>query len=504
MKGTSKLILFILGLFVVGVLSFAYPKTSQGAALTSASVTLDNSRFSYRAGVSGTYTAGESTITIDSTDDTNANGDIDTNHLFPTDPICYSNALTTGCVDNTSYTVGDIVSTTVFIQNTGLAGSLATTDLVIASQGSKMTIAVTLANDVPDSGDILVTIPSFDTTSDNNDGIPDTSASVTTNGWDLNGLATGDVSISTSTSGTCNNAHWSVGAVTAGVAASSDHTIRIDRSGSSCEANSTVLTITIGTGSTLLINPAPVDGDNHTQGTADIYSINTKTRDASDNTIDNVDMLVAPIESVLVTAVIDETLSFIISGVNSSTSGAAVCGITTDVTTTATSVPWASGIIASANTFYEAAQDLQVSTNATDGYSVTAIANDQLGLNGGACVGDVGEAADCIRDTACGASACTQSTAQDWTDASTYDGFGYSMTDTDGSDAVFLYNESSRTFSARQFADEEDGEAAVSIMTNTGPVNSVNSRVCYRIAVSGTQPAGEYQNIIRYTATATF
>jgi hypothetical protein len=284
--------------------------------------------------------------------------------------------------------------------------------------------------------------------------------------------------------------------------------IRIDRQNTTCTAGSTI-TITID-GTPGVINPAPITSG-HTQGTADTYTVNVTTRDGSDVTLDTVDMKVAPIEAVQVSATVDETLSFIISGVASSTSA---CGQTTDVTTTSTQVPF--GTLAAVNTFYEAANDLDVSTNADGGYAVTVSANDQLGRNGNTCTGDAGISSNCIPDTVCDGSSCTHTvaTADDW-ETATNNGFGYSLDSTAGTDAAVEWDNAGTSpstncdgagsdFCALQFADEESSQTATQIMSNANPVNSNNIYVCYRISVGGTQPAGTYYNRLRYTATAVF
>jgi len=138
-----------------------------------------------------------------------------------------------------------------------------------------------------------------------------------------------------------------------------------------------------------------------------------------------------------------------------------------------------------------------------------------MGRDGNTCTGATPSAGEytfssgvCIRDTACGATPCTHQTSQDWTNMSTYVGFGYSLENQSGSDAKFLYNESSRTFSTKQLADQEAPETRsdsnAEIMTSSAPVSGSSVYVCYRIAIPGTQPAGYYYNKVKYTAVPTF
>jgi len=450
--------------------------------------TLSNSRLSYRAGVASGAANG-SVITIDSS----GNADNNTNHLFPKDTVCFAGPLLNGCYEQKTYNVVSIINSTSFNISPPLGTNpLGANDYVIATQSAIHTIQFTLASAVPSNGDILITIPSIDHATQGNDGFPDTSSSVSTNGFDLNGLTTSNITVSSS--GCSNN--WTVAAVTPGNA-STDHTIRIDRTTDACAANSTI-TVTIGDSNRKLINPAPITSG-HTQGVADIYTINVKTRDGSDNTLDESNVKVAVIEGVLVSATIQETLSVTVAGV---ASGTTACGQTTDVATTATSVPW--GTIANFGSFMEAAQTVTVSTNAVSGYTVKIAENDQMGRNGITCTGpNAGESQNCIPDTTCGPTACSETTSQNWTSTSYY-GMGYSLQNISGTDAAFTYNESGRTFSAKQFADLEAGETQQTIMSKTSPAASSQVYVCYRLNISATQPAGYYFNRIAYTATATF
>lgn len=472
------------------------PAKVDTASLTSASATLSNSRLSYRAGINS-GTSGSSLVTIDSS----GNADNDTDHLFPSDVICIADATFAGCQGQTTYTVNNIVDSTNFGINTPLSATLGQADLAIATQSGTLTIAVTTANAVPSNGDILVTIPSINHATQGNDGFPDTNSAVSGNGFDLNSIGTGDITVGSS--GCANN--WTVSSVAAGDV-SNDHRIRIDRSTNSCAAGSTI-TITVGDGAPNLINPAPITSG-HTQGTSDIYTINVITRDGSDNQIDTVDVDVAPIEAVLVSATVDETLTFTIAGVSSSSTAA--CDQTMNITTTAMSVPF--GTLINTDTFTDGAQLLTLSTNADGGYSVRTEENDQLGRNGNTCTGaSAGESVNCIEDTTCDGGSCSSSSEDDW-ETATNNGFGYSLKNASGSDAAFQHNvvsgscagTASSDFCARQFPDQEASESKQTIMSNAGPVSSSQVYVCYRTTISATQPAGYYYNKIKYTATAVF
>jgi len=188
-----------------------------------------------------------------------------------------------------------------------------------------------------------------------------------------------------------------------------------------------------------------------------------------------------------------------------------------DVTSTPTSIPWS--VLDTADVFKEAAQQLTVSTNAESGYTVKIEENDQMGKNGVACAGNGGEGVNCIQDTTCSDDGCDESTGYNWTEPDVYRGLGYSLENVDGTDAVFVYNSDdpcsdssgAGSFCAKQIADIAAEEIKQTIMcggggdcSSNGPVDSKDIYVCYRIAISGTQPAGYYYNKVKYTATAIF
>ncbi len=127
-----------------------------------------------------------------------------------------------------------------------------------------------------------------------------------------------------------------------------------------------------------------------------------------------------------------------------------------------------------------------------------------MGKDGVTCTGaTAGESVSCIKDTTGDSGLATSATSADWATASN-NGFGFALANSSGTDANFLYNESSRTFSARQHADQEASETKGTIMSASAPVSGSAVNVCYRISVSGTQPAGYYFNKVKYTATPVF
>lgn len=514
MKKNRFLYRLILFIFVFSQFSFWFfvkPKPIDTANLTSASATLSNARLSYRAGVaSGSLNS--STVTIDAA----GNPDNDTNHLFPKDTTCFTDAGLNGCIGSTTYTVANIIDSTTFNLTSVLGNNLDTSGYAVATQSGSMTIAFTTVNQIPSNGDILITIPAVNADNTPCDGFPDTAASTAANGFDLGPTASqvgaGDITVTG-----CTDGDWNATETVTCGSSSADHTIRIDRQTSVCAASSAI-TVTIDN-SPGLRNPAPVTSG-HTQGIADIYTINVTTRDGSNNTIDQINTKVAPIEAVLVSATVETSLSLTVAGVTADSGS--YCGITRTASspdTSATSVPWGTLASAYAVATHNTQQQLTVSTNADGGYKLYIEENDQMGKDGVTCTGAAaGESVNCIQDTTCGATPCTHTTAYDWgADPSSYPGLGYSLENTSGTDAKFVYNSSASpctatagagNFCAKQMADQEVPETRsdtdAEIMTNSAPVDGSSAYVCFRIDITGTQPAGYYFNIVKYTAVATF
>lgn len=486
-KENRLFLLIVILAAALGIFLIFPDQTKSVGTLTSASATLGNPRLSFSGQVNTGASAGVSTINIKTT---GTIPDKNTNHLFPGDTVAIG--------VNGAMTVGSIVDSDTIALSSGLTVSVADGTTVYATQSGSLALTFTITNQIPANGYVLVTIP--DAASNTNDGAPDTGASTSVSGFDLNSMTSSDIA---PTGGT--GCAWSTETLTAGTG--SGHTYKVVTT-AVCTGSPT---ITFDGTTKDLINPAPIT-TGHTQGVADTYPITIATYDSSDNAIDSVDVKVAPVEAVLVSATVDETLNFTVAGIGL---GGSACGNTVDVATTAYSVPW--GTISSSNTFYDAIQQLTVSTNADGGYSVKVEENDQMGKDGTTCDTPANDTADetdnppCIKDTTCGSSACTEAAARDWTDAAIYHGLGISLEDQSGTDAVWDYNGkpaettcTSGTFCARQIADIQASETKASIMANTGSVSAKSAYVCYRFAISGTQPAGYYYNKVKYTCTATF
>jgi len=504
-------IVILISVFLGFVFFIFNPTKIRSANFTSAYGTLSNARFSYRAGIAS-GSSGSTTVTIDST----SNADNDTNHLFPGDTVCFTNVTPDGCTGNKTYTVATIATgnTITFNLTTALTDDLDATGYVMATQSGTLTLNFTSVNEVPVGGDLYITIPVVDTASQVEDGFPDTNSTVATNGFDTKGLVVGDLAVTG-----CTDAYWDTAnaTITQGNG-TTDTTIKIPRITGTC-AVSTALQVTISNNH--IRNPAPSTEDS-TRGIAEAYQINIKSRDSGANTLDESDVVVTPIEAVLISATVDETLALTVEGITADSGS--YCGTTrtsSSPDSTATSIPWGSISPTYAEATHNAQQVLTVSTNAGSGYKVYIEENDQMGKDGATCTGasaDENSSPPCIKDTVCGGTACTHVVAYDWgADPTNYPGLGYSLVNVSGSDAKFIYNSdqspcdntgSGGNFCAKQLADQEASEnradSGAEIMLNTGPVETNSIDICYRLDITGTQPAGYYYNVAKYTAVATF
>lgn len=132
---------------------------------------------------------------------------------------------------------------------------------------------------------------------------------------------------------------------------------------------------------------------------------------------------------------------------------------------------------------------LTITTGSAFGYSVYAIEAYELRTG----------PANAILDTPCDSgTTCTISDANIWTSTSTY-GFGYSLSGDDIDDSDFIDS----TY-YRPFANNDDSDSPVSIMSSTGIATSSAATVTYKANVSSTQPSGYYTTIIKYIAVPSF
>lgn len=461
------------GVFVVAFfVSLTLPSQLESANLTSVKDTLQTSRLSANARVNATGTAvGSSRV------------------LIKTSAVAPANTITTGnlkaqdsvIIGTGTYTIVDIVDTDEFDVSPVLASGDADDDDPIYLKIRPRHVVQFNTATAQANGYFRILLPADTTTP--NDGNPDD------DGYDFNTSV--DVS-ATDVSGY--DFVTGVATPSGGTGCTSPanyHCFEVHYSGTG--GIGTTITVNIGNTSGSNTPIAPATGGAHTEGTADTYNYLVRNYNASDSLVDSTTGKVAHIEAVRVTATVDPTINFSIAGI---ASGATRCGVTTDVTTTATSVPFGTMTL---NTFKTLAHDITVSTNASSGYVVTAAENDQLGKDGAT--------SPFIPDNPGDNTLASESVSDEWTTA-TVNGFGYSIQNVDATTVPFQYTTATGnctgTFCSRQFADSQASETPGTIFSSTTVANSENAYVCYRLSVGATQAAGDYENQITYTATGTF
>jgi hypothetical protein len=246
---------------------------------------------------------------------------------------------------------------------------------------------------------------------------------------------------------------------------------------------STQITINIGSNATVgqqgahwLTNPS----------TAGIYTISVGgTFGGSGN------MLVSINSGVTVQATVAESLALTVSSVAAVNCTADDGASVTAIGTTSTTIPFGN---VSLNTFYIGCQDLVVSTNAGNGYSITTQESSVMKTADGRFT---------IPDTTCDAGGCTESAAAAWTTV-TKNGLGHTCFNQDGNhdcDSSYTNGTSGKNF--RQFANIALGETPQAIMSSTTPA-SVTGRIKIRLSAGAAQAAGTYTTLITYTILGTF
>lgn len=479
----AKLCLFLI-IFssLEGVLLFKPAKTSANNLL-SVSDTLSTSRLSYYANQYGTVASG-SIATISKSGDP-GNGPSITNHnLFPGDIVMLGGGYTA----HTNYVVDDIIDNAddnkIQLTTAISSGDYDNYDVVISTRSATHQVQLTTVSTIP-NGYFRIRVKAGANDATNDDGIPDQ------DGFDF-GTAAKTVTCPGNATTTYDFVTGTATASGGTYCPSGYHCFECPYSGTS--ATGTAFNGTVGASDgkfqiDSLINPAPAS--THTEGTADSYKVIVEQLDRTHTVIDSTTVSLAVIESVRVTAIVDPILNFTIGGLGAGS----YCGTTSGtITTTATTVPFSTlGI----SNFVDAAQQLTVSTNAAGGYSVVAWENDQLSKNGDGVI--------TIPDTTCNNGGCTRSSAQDWT-STVAKGFGYTLKNNDAESVDFDYDSCASggygAFCARPF-----GVAvaqATQLFSGTTFADNQDIYVCYRIVVSASQQAGNYENYLTYRATATF
>jgi len=473
-KNTLSKIIILLAL--VGGFTLLYPKKTVSVAPRNVRNVLSSSQFSYYGGLGVGNSAGNTVLKLD------------TSQTFPSrtsNNLFVGDTINVGVGGSQSlYIVRDIGSTASIMINTGISAVAAVTGgSVIATRSAVHTVSFEpMVNSAGGIWQVLIKATSDVAAEKSSDGIPDQL------GFDLGTLNAGAV-----------NCPWgataSVGTTTAAsmgspLVTSYYHVIQCALGPGITNPAGTGITgtITIGNATNMLINPSPTNTT--PEGTASIFNFILRHLDSTSLLLDQTPGKIAVVESVRVTATVDPSITFFIDAIGTTSVGSTACGAGTTlssgaVNTTGTQVIFGSLALAS---FNQLGQRLSCVTNAPGGYVVTAYQSGTLKKIGTNTT---------IPDTLCNGNNCTITNATAWgTPSTARSEFGYTMINI-GSSIPFIQG-NFKPFGIG-FANAQPIMIRPAVPTTTESAN-----VCYRLSITNTQEAGDYEGKIVYTATATF
>ncbi len=332
------------------------------------------------------------------------------------------------------------------------------------------------------------------------DSAPSASADHTITFVTPSGVANGETIVIDLTEGFTNGA--GVDHTDIDIATTSDFSVAADCTGSEdvgASFSSLVLTFTFCSGDGGSIPAGATTtiqiGDNATGGTANQQLVNNAAEGSYEIgfTVGSQDTgwtRVVILDGVDVTAAVDTIFTFTVDGVGG---GQSVNGDTTTGTTSSTSIPFGTLTDGAATT---TAQDLTVSTNASNGYVVTVQLDQALQSSTGADIDGFVEGSDTNTPTTWAAPVDVLGSEN------TYGHWGFTSDDTDTTRAP-----------ADEFGAQEYAAASTTprvVMSHDGPANGTGTgegttRVGYKVEISGLQEAGDdYTATLTYVATPTF
>lgn len=231
--------------------------------------------------------------------------------------------------------------------------------------------------------------------------------------------------------------------------------------------------------------------------TAASYYITIENRDASANVLERVTVAVAVIDDVLMTATVDSSLTFSIKG---TTTAAKVNGIPCSNASTATTTPFGTLTVNATSTV---CQELEVTTNADDGYTVTVEQSDELTSDAGSNINSFNNSQDDTGSTTAEAWVAPTNVLDDY---HTYGHMGLTSDDTDLS-SLGGYNDFYHSGDA-WFAGLNSTDP-MPVLHHDGPSDGVaqdkgTGMVLYQVQVASLQEAGDYETTLTYICTPTF
>ncbi len=218
--------------------------------------------------------------------------------------------------------------------------------------------------------------------------------------------------------------------------------------------------------------------------------------------LDRVTLMVYIIDDVLMTATVDPILEFSITGVLA-TDTKTVNGVSCELDTTSTSTPFGTLSITASTTI---CQELNVTTNADDGYVVTVEQDQEMTSDSGSNINSFNNSANGSGST----------TAELWAvpnnELDAYHTYGHMGLTSDDADLNSLgsFNSfsPSDTDGATQYVGL-NGTAAMTVMHHDGPSDGTTQNVgvafvAYTAEIGSLQEAGDYESTLTYIATPTY
>jgi hypothetical protein len=213
--------------------------------------------------------------------------------------------------------------------------------------------------------------------------------------------------------------------------------------------------------------------------------------DSSGTVLERTFIRVAFLSKVTMTARVDATLTFTLSGVNG---GTVVNNIPCSATTTATTTPFGTLSSGASTTV---CQQLAVQTNARNGYNVVVWEDRELSSSDGANINSFDNSPDNTGS----------STAHAWANATgildlynTYGHMGLTADDTSLSDGSHFFSGGNPLFQGF------NGTTGIEVLYHNGPADGTTTnkglgKVAYSAYVTALQEAGDYTNTLTYIAT---
>jgi hypothetical protein len=249
---------------------------------------------------------------------------------------------------------------------------------------------------------------------------------------------------------------------------------------------------------------------------ADIWKLQVQTQGATSNALETSRIAIGTINSVQVTASVEPTFTFKITGFSQgtswadNTSGSTTCGvdfINTGFDTTATSVNL--GTLNNGN-FSKAAQLIDISTNGSYGYSLTATSSGHLiNASSGNWLPDVNSIPGGINGLTANDTPVPYGILKNGTNASGSAYFGISPC---GSDVSAMWGGAGKSSINSNFSNPWNtigNDFAATLASYTGGyVNDDQTHgktvVRYAASIAPNTPAGVYTTVLTYVATASF